>query len=107
MQRCAQQLHTCRGQELRRALSGEAGFDLLAEVRQQGRDQRRQIEGCEDSQRVPDGEERVARYRNSSLSSGGGACRVRGREHFGELGILVEAEGHIDSADSGELCGAG
>lgn len=109
MQRRAQQLHPRRRQELRRALSAEAGFDLFTERWQQRRNQRRKIERCKDRERIADGEERVAGCRHGGFGRGAGgtARETRGGEHFGELRVLVEAEGHVHGADGGELGGAG
>lgn len=93
VQRRAEELHPGRGQELRDAGPADRLFDRVR-YRQQGRDERREVEGREDGQGVARREEGVAglgdRPRHGARDAGG-----RGPEHAGELAVLVEAEAHV------------
>ena len=104
MQRRAEQLYARRSQKLRNADPADGLFHLLR-YRQQGRNERWEVEGRENGQGIPHREERVAGSRDRPRHRAGDAGR--GAEHAGELAVFVEAEGHVDARGGEELRGAG
>lgn len=96
MQRRAEELHPGGRQKLRDAGPADRFLHRLR-YRQQGRDERREVEGREDGQGVARREEGVAGFGDRPRHGARDAAGGRGPERAGELAVLVEAEGHVDA----------
>lgn len=66
------------------------------------RQQRRQIKGRENRQRVPGRKKRITKARDARTGRA-----ADGSEQAGELRVFVQTEGHVDGAGGEEFGGAG
>lgn len=112
MERCAEELHRCWGKKLRCIVPSRFGAenpakllsDRWREISKLRGDQRREVEGGKNSETVACGEERIGQLGDLC---GGRRRRCCAIEHFCEVAIFVNAEGHVHSRSCCELHGAG
>ena len=98
MQRCRDQLHARRSEELRYRRTRKEFFRRFREG-DRGRDQRWEVEGCENREAVAGCEEGVGYGWDGSHGSSG-------TEKARELAVFVEAEREICGACRDEFCWA-